>query len=209
MVIQTLNNGHIPISVLIVPKVAAPIHNSIHAYLNKLPYLQELPLAHPVTSDENFHISILIGADYYWQIMQDRIVRNDGLTAVESRLGYLLSGPLPFPQLVYTTSSQVLTFSCITEDTDCDYFWRVESMGTTPVKENTDTGFLQQYLDNNITLQPNGTYCLKFPWKTGHPVLPSNYTICAKCTRSMMYRLAKTPHLLRIYNNIIKEQEKK
>ena len=207
--IQTLNNGHIPISVLIVPKLAAPIRNSIRAHLDNLPYLQELPLAHPVTSDENFHISILIGADYYWQFIQDRIVRGDGPTAVESRLGYLLSGPLPFPQSVYTTCSRVLTFSCITEDTDCDYFWRVESMGTTPVKENTDTDFLQQYLDNNITLQPNSTYCLKFPWKTGHPVLPSNYTICTKHTRSMIYRLAKTPHLLRIYSNIIEEQEKK
>ena len=82
-------------------------------------------------------------------------------------------------------------------------------MGTTPVKENIDTDFLQQYLDNNITLQPNGTYCLKFPWKTGHPVLSSNYTICAKRTRSMIYRLAKTPHFLRIYSNIIEEQEKK
>ena len=207
--IQTLNNGHIPISVLIVSKLAAPIRNSIRAHLDKLPYLQELPLAHPVTSNENFHISILIGADYYWQFIQDRIVRGDGPTAVESRLGYLLSGPLPFPQLVYTTCSQVQTFTCITEDTDCDYFWRVESMGTTPVKENTDADFLQQYLDNNITLQPNGTYCLKFPWKTGHPVLPSNYTVCAKRTRSMIYRLAKTPYLLRIYSNIIEEQEKK
>ena len=110
MLIQTLNKGHIPISVLLVPKIAAPIHNSICAHLDKLFYLQELPLAHPVTSDDNFHISILIGADYYWQFIQDRIVRGDGPTAVESRLGYLLSGPLPSTQLAYITCSQVLVF---------------------------------------------------------------------------------------------------
>ena len=192
---------------MIVPKLAAPIHNSVRTHLDKLPYLQALPLAHPVTSDENFLISILIGADFYWQFIQDRIVCGEGPTAVESRLGYLLSGPLPFPHSVYITCSQVLTLSCITEEVDCDSFWQIESTATTPVKQNSDTEFLQQYLDNNVTVQPNGTYSLKFPWKTNHPTLPSNYTVCAKCTRSIAFRLAKTPHLLKLYNSIIEEQE--
>ena len=200
--IETLNKGHIPVSVLVVPKLAAPIRNSVRIHLDKLPYLQGLPLAHPVTNDENFHISILIGADFYWQFIQDRIVRGDGPTGVESRLGYLLLGPLPSPQ-VYITCSQVLTLSCITEVVDCDNFWQIES---TAVKQNSDREFLQQYLQNNVTVQPNGTYSLKFPWKTNHPPLPTNYTICARRTRSMANRLAKT-HLLQVYNSIIEEQE--
>ena len=31
--------------------------------------------------------------------------------------------------------------------------------------------------------------------------------VCAKRTRSVAHRLAKTPHLLKLYNNIIEEQE--
>lgn len=191
--IHTLNKGNIPVSVIIVPKLAAPIRNSVRTHLDKLPYLQGLPLAHPVTSDENFHISILIGADFYWQFIQDKIVRGEGPTTIESRLGYLLSGPLPFPHSAYITCSQVLTLFCFTEEVDCDNFWQIESTATVPVKQNPDTEFLQQYLENNVTVQPNGTYSLKFPWKTNHPFLPSNYTICAKRTRSMANRLAKTP----------------
>ena len=133
--IQTVNKGHIPISVLIVSKLAAPIRNSVRAHLDQLLYLQGLPLAHPVTSDENFHILILIGADFYWQFIQDRIVRGEGPTAVESRLGYLLSGLLPFPHSVYITCSQVLTFSCITEEVDYNNFWNIESTATTPGKQ--------------------------------------------------------------------------
>ena len=64
--IHTLNEGQIPVTVLVVPKLAAPIRNSVRTHLNKLSYLRGLPLAHPVTSDENFQISILIGADFYW-----------------------------------------------------------------------------------------------------------------------------------------------
>ena len=93
--VHTLNNIKISVSVLIVPELAAPIRNSVQTHLNQFQYLQDLPLAHLVTSDENFQISVLIGADFYWSFVQDSVVRGDGPTAVESRLGYLLSGPLP------------------------------------------------------------------------------------------------------------------
>jgi len=158
--VQTLNKGYISVSVLIVPKLAAPIRNSVRAHLDKLPYLEGLPLAHPVTSDENFYISILIGADFYRQFIQNRIVCGDGPTAVESKLGYLLSGPLPFSPSAYITCSQALTLSCITEEVDCDNFWPIESIGATPEKQNPDAEFLQQYMDNSITIQQDGTYSL-------------------------------------------------
>ena len=88
--VHTLNGKRIPISVLIVPKLAAPIRNSVRAHLRDIPYFQKLPLAHPVTGDENFEISILIGADYYWHFVQDNIVWGNGPAAVKSQLGYLL-----------------------------------------------------------------------------------------------------------------------
>ena len=115
----------------------------------------------------------------------------------------LLSGLLPSPQ-VYITCSQVLTLSCITEVVDCDNFWQIES---TTVKQNSDREFLQQYLNSNIIVQPDRMHSLKFPLKTNHPPLPTNYTICGRHTKSMANRLAKTPHLLQLYNSIIDEQE--
>lgn len=66
--------------------------DSPHSELRDILYLQKLPLAHPVTGDENFKISILIGAGYYWYFIQDNIVRGDGPAAVQWHLGYLLSG---------------------------------------------------------------------------------------------------------------------
>jgi hypothetical protein len=37
---------------------------------SKLHYLQRLKLAHPVCSGDKFEISMLISADYYWDIVQ-------------------------------------------------------------------------------------------------------------------------------------------
>ena len=136
------------------------------------------------------------------------VVHGDGPTAVESRLGYLLSGPLPLPQSVSTSCVQISSLSCITEDTDYNTFWKVESMGTTTT-QNSDAEFLRNYLNTKVTKQMDGSYTLKFPWKKDHPPLPSNYAICARRTRSMAYRLAKTPNLLRMYNTIIEDQERR
>ncbi|XP_065895716.1 uncharacterized protein [Dysidea avara] len=206
--INTLNGIKISVSVLIVPQLAAPVRNSVRTHLSQLPYLQGLQLAHPGTSDENFHISILIGADFYWHFIQDRVVRGDGPTAVESRLGYLLSGPLPLSQSINISCVQISGLSCITEETDYSTFWKVESMGTTTATQNSDAEFLQTYLTTKVTVQSDGSYSLKFPWKSNHPPLPSNYTICVRRTRSMAHRLAKTPNLLRMYSTIIEDQER-
>jgi len=65
-------------------------NNQVHRYK----YLAELPLAHPKNTDERFEVDILIGSDYYWEFVEDEIIRGEGPTAMKSRVGYLLSGPL-------------------------------------------------------------------------------------------------------------------
>ena len=64
-------------------------------------------------------------------------------------------------------------------------------------------------MDSKIKLLPDGSYSFKFPWKTNHPPLLSNYAVCARNTGSMAYRLAKTPNLLKMYGTIIEDQERR
>ncbi|VDI48275.1 Hypothetical predicted protein [Mytilus galloprovincialis] len=83
-------------------RTAKPLpQNTIHRYtiarhimLLKFAYLSGLRLAHPVSDMDKFRISFLIGSDYYWDIVEDTVIRGPGPTAVESKLGYLLSGPM-------------------------------------------------------------------------------------------------------------------
>ena len=84
----------IPLLVLIVPRIAAPLQTVSCVELNRLPYLHNLTLAHPIAGDKSFEISLLIGVDHYWKLVGDHIIRGDGPTAVQSKLGYLLSGPV-------------------------------------------------------------------------------------------------------------------
>ena len=56
-------------------------------------HLHDLKLPQPVSANRLFDINILIGAYYYWDIIGDKVIRGNGPTAKESKLGYLISGP--------------------------------------------------------------------------------------------------------------------
>ena len=91
--LQTNGGGEIGIKVLVVPQIAAPIETHMNSVAN-MTHLHDLKLAHPVSANRLFDINILIGADHYWDIVGDKVIRGNGPTAMESKLGYLISGPI-------------------------------------------------------------------------------------------------------------------
>ena len=159
--------------------------------------------------DSQFDISLLIGVDHYWKIVEDHIVRGDGPTAVQSKLGYLLSGPLTHSAPSHTATSMHISIHSEHENEDqtLERFWAIESSGTFPIAKNSER-FMDTYL-NSITRQEDGSYVVRFLWKEDHAPLPSNYEVCQQRTRSLVRRLASTPDLMKTYNQIIKEQERR
>ena len=177
-----------------------------------MPNLRDLKLSHPVTSECSFAISLLIRTDYYWSFVQDHIVRSKSPTAQQSRLGHLLSGPLP-DTLSENTSSSLLQIATAmyTEEAslpNMEKFWSVEAIGTETVVQSPDLTFLQSYQQSSISQSSEDTCMARFPWKVDKPHFPSNIAICKKRTRMLVSKLQKTPDLLQVYNNIIQEQER-
>ncbi|XP_053373003.1 uncharacterized protein LOC128546473 [Mercenaria mercenaria] len=204
----------IDIEVLIVPKIAVPLR-SVNQNISSLPYLRGLKLAHPVTNDKEFETSLLIGADSYWKIVQDRVFRGNGPTAVQSRIGYLLSGPLPvstYKQLPVSvqgrpTHHMLNVLKSPTDPCDLERFWRLESLGISENEENKSTTTYQEdYLRDSISYS-NGHYSAKLPWKDDHETLPTNYDITRKRTENVIKRLGQDPQILQKYGDIIKDQE--
>ena len=89
------NVGDVNISAMVVPTMTAPLQALSNSDVCLLPYLSGVKLAHPVSAACKFDISLLIGVDHYWEIVGNHIIRGHGPTAMQSKLGYLLSGPLP------------------------------------------------------------------------------------------------------------------
>jgi len=197
--------------VLIIPKIAAPLQNLVPIPDNHFPHLQGLPLAHPVRSGDNLEITLLIGADFYWNIVQDRIIRGNSPTAVESKIGYLLSGPLSHS--TDTNDIGMLHVGTAADaSTHIDKFWDVEFTGTLPTAKSTimsDQQLLTAYINSSLSQGSDGSYIVNFPWIADHSPLPSNRNICERLMQSLTHKLAQTPELLKVYGDIISDQVKR
>ena len=170
--------------------------DSVHVGLQ---YPVTLTLAHPMVSHSRFDISLLIGIDYYWKVVEDHVVRGDGPIL---KLGYLLSGPLVVSDHCNEIMSNMhiaIQGDHVNEDQTLEKFWMIESSGTFLAEKDSDH-FMDTYLHSSITRQDNGSYVVKFPWKEDHAPLPSNYQVSKRRTRSLVRSLAGTPDLMRTYD---------
>ena len=209
--IETVDNQRIEIEVIIVPKIAAPIQTKSQREIKALPYLHGLRLAHPICAEDKFNISLLIGADYYWSIVEDEIIRGNGPTAVKSKIGYLLSGPVLTKN--GSTSKQSAMLNILTDHRavvcDLEKFWNLESLGVSGsdnIKSQSEV--VKEYGEKSIILE-NGKYTAKLPWKPDFLPLPHNMELVKQRTGSVIRRLANKPDLLKMYGDIIMEQERR
>ena len=99
--------------------------------------------------------------------MEDQIVRGNGPTAMKSKLGYLLSGPLGMTTPKNTSNILQVATQPI-PDLDLQHFWTVESLGASPRDDSVNT-FWKRYTANSIEHLPDGSYSARFPWKDSHP----------------------------------------
>ncbi|PFX23152.1 hypothetical protein AWC38_SpisGene12298 [Stylophora pistillata] len=177
--VVTTSGEKILLRVLVIEKIATPLQTHMQQGVEDLRHLRGLKLAHLIMSDESIDISLLIGADHYWDLVEDHVIRGPGTTAVASKLGYLQSGPLP--TLPGASSCTVVnlpqTILCTKEDElDLEKFWSLAAMGISPQSEkNDDEVFLENYISGSITTNQDGSYNAKFPWNDDSPILPTNY----------------------------------
>ena len=205
--IRAKDVSDIPISALVIPKIAAPLQNLIPDPGECYPYLRGLPLPNPVQGTDKFEISLLVGADFYWQIVQDRVVRGNGPTAVESKIGYLLSGPLSPHANTDIIEALHPGITSLHTSTDTKRLWDIEFTGITSQSTLCESDpRIIDYISSSVRRKEDGSYVLKFPWKPNHPYLPSNRGICEKQARSLARKLSQTPDQLKTYGNIIAEQ---
>ena len=166
-----------------------------------------------MSRDADFEISLLIGADQYWKVVQDEIIRGNGPTAVKSKIGYLLSGPMLEEQMDSTSSSVMLNILTThhQEESTIEKFWKLESIGIESDGKNEsseDSDYLQNYQKNSIMFE-DGHYTAKLPWKPEHPELASNFEIGKARTLNTIMRLSNDLRLLEKYGEIIQDQEKR
>ena len=207
------------VTAYVVPTVSAPLKNqAINFAASTYPHLSGLMLAdYPADSGDELLLHILIGADYYWHFMNGGMIRGEqgGPVALDSKLGWILSGPVPNCPKRYTTQTNLaqthlLQVSAeVQPESDADKllknelsrFWELEALGISSAEDSVYENF-----SNEIQFV-GGRYEVKLPWKKDHPVLPDNYLLSKHRLERQFKKLQGSPELLSEYDAIIKEQE--
>ncbi|VDH94305.1 Hypothetical predicted protein [Mytilus galloprovincialis] len=92
---------------------------------------------------------------------------------------------------------------------DLEKFWNLESLGVSGsdnIKSQSEV--VKEYGEKSIILE-NGKYTAKLPWKPDFLPLPHNMELVKQRTGNVIRRLGNKPDLLKMYGDIIMEQERR
>ena len=91
--------------------------------------------------------TLLVGADHYWDIVENEVIMGAGPTAAKLKIGYLLSGTLSNSNHSENLNTSIL--NVVTEhhqeQFDLERFWRIESVGVQPNSSEETPDFLKYY----------------------------------------------------------------
>lgn len=171
-----------------------------------------LDLADFSTSGEGLSVDVLIGSDYYWELVTGSICRGiDGPTAIHTKLGWVLSGPSSHNEIsrcaVNLNVTHVLHTGIQSENPDTlegqlRAFWELEALGIRDEEKTLYDDF------TGVVKFEDGRYKVPLPWREFHDPLPDNYQLSVNRLQGLLRRLKQDPAVLREYDAIIHDQLK-
>ena len=95
--VKTNNGMHLYLQLLVVPLICELLTGQLIICAGeRFLHLSGLELADNSMSGDTLVIYVLVGSDYYWEFVTRRVVhKRSGPTDTKTRLGWVLSGPVP------------------------------------------------------------------------------------------------------------------
>ena len=195
------------IEAFVVPEISTVPNEHLEIVRESFPHLANIWLSDVCRHKEQLEIDVLIGADYLWNFQTGNVVRG-GIgepVAVETQLGWVISGPLEYSQSA--DRERTVSVNIVGKDSamsgrveeDIQVLWDLETLGITE-----SDGVYEEFVDS-ICFNGN-RYSVKLPWKEGRDVLDSNYELSLSRMKGQVRKLRKEPEILREYDSVIKEQ---
>ena len=210
------DGGCLEMSLLAVPLICKPLtaQPTIQA-LENCEHLEGIELADPSCSDEDLKIDVLIGSDHYWKLVTGGVIRGlKGPTALQTRVGWVLSGPLEELPTVNHSSASLHTTTIHTLkigvqggmqnrrdlEQELQRFRDLETLGIKECETNVHEEF-----ERDLEFK-DGRYQVRLPWKDNHPILHSNHELSQQRLNGLVRRLKQNPPIAQKYNDVIQEQ---
>ncbi|RVE40950.1 hypothetical protein evm_014400 [Chilo suppressalis] len=141
--------------------------------------------------NEEKEIEILIGADNSGILIGGEIIQlDDNVTAIRSKFGWYIQGPV---------STRISVYNSLTCNLNVTDLWSLETLGIRDpaemIKEKEQEDKIMKYFNDSITINNEGRYEVRLLWKEGYDGLFTNKTLAEKRLKSTTRRLIKTKNL--------------
>ena len=208
--IELKGGPNLSLSAFTVPLICQPLQGqSVEQVVNDNVCFSGLRLADYCAEGETLNVDILVGSDYYWNLVTGHTIRGtQGPTAIHTKLGWVLSGPVCRGDPGSQQSSNLVethVLKCATDEVpyeglqgELKKFWDLESLGIKIPSIHEE--FLEKLTYRGDHYQVN------LPWKATHPPLPDNYELSQRRLSSLLSRLRKEPDILKEYDSVIKRE---
>ena len=165
----------------------------------------------PEDGREQLTVDILIGLDYYWQVMGNGFLRLDGSgpVAQQTVFGWVLSGPSGGPadhQMV--SGTQLLVMSDVSE-ARLRQFWDLDTIGISdsPCDEDVSKDPVLQEFETTVRFE-DGRYTVQLPWKHDKQLcLEDNRRAAEVRLARLDQKLERDPQLHAAYDQALEELE--
>ena len=194
------------IQALVVDKICTPLPGGyVKKHIDSFPHIRGLELADEHTGDEAQEVGLLIGQDFYYDIINGEPVKCKGApTIVSSIFGFVVSGDVG--QVSGTDDTTVLMADYLSNDdlmAQIREFFEVEGAG---VEEDDDSEEVENF-SLNIEKRAD-RYFVNYPRKPFHqPLCDDNYAQSDTRLRSGCKRMIRDDELKEGYYEIMKRQE--
>ena len=206
---ENQNRASLKIRGLVVPSICKPINK-----IPKGPWLDELRTKGVIPGDniggadhETEPIDVLIGGDYYPELMSDQIIRTtSGPIALKSHFGWALLGPTVKTSDKQSIATVMFLKTCENEDSPeicVKRLWSLEAMGVTPTEVNVKekenaTKIIKEFEDSIVKL--DNSYSVKLPKVDPEVRVQENKWQAERRLGSLMGKLKKDHELLGRYH---------
>ena len=220
LVIKT-DNINIYLRVWCVPEICKPIRGQRFDLAKKNhPFINDLELANN-GSNSSEDVDILVGADFYWSVVDGPVKRTtSGFAALQSKVGWLLSGPVGNDKSSESKSIdycyrikeeneeesiQTMLVECAPEKEDellKEEIQKFHALDVIGIQEDEQS--IAERVSADIELR-DGRYEVGLPIKDSAPILEDNLKKAEGQAKSNLSKMQKTPELLRQYDSVIQE----
>lgn len=205
---DVVNKGKtLEIEAIETPQVSSAIMQVPGEQIRQMLKSKGLPLADTSASnDEELELSVLIGADHYWEVASGKIERlSESLVAIETIFGWTVQGPVPMSSMSEASCLKI----GIEEDTQISdqlrSFWEIESLGITHnLEQRAEDVEAQQCFQRSLKSR-EGRYEVRLPWRQDVLKLPNNKRVAQKRFESLKRRLKTDVSLFERYNEVIED----